>query len=140
MRRLEARGLVTSRLQQDGQREVCYYSCTANGLKWLRYWIGPPIEQDVTQNYDPLRTRIMFLRYLTPQRRRCWLDQAERLLKRKLAQTRELIEDRKQPAEIENEFLMLAHENAKAEIQMRISWLALCRKRLQKHGLLDETD
>ncbi len=84
MKRLEKRGFVRSQLQRDGERDVRYYSCTVNGLKALREWIGPPFQPDVTLTVDPLRTRVLYLEYLSPHRRSEWLEEAERVLKDKL--------------------------------------------------------
>ena len=105
MKRLQERGLVIAKTRRVGQRHVCYYSCSKKGLKSLRRWVGPPIDQDITQNYDPLRTRMMFLEYLTPAQRLLWLDDAKKLLHEKLQRTEANLRDQTNIGEATSDFL-----------------------------------
>ena len=85
VRRLDKRGVVTSRVQQDGRRQVRYYTCTEAGQKFPETWLGPPFADNISVTIDPLRTRMLYLELLTPKQRTAWLDQSEQILQQPLS-------------------------------------------------------
>lgn len=137
MRRLEKRGLLSSRLRDKGQRKVRHYVCTQKGRRAVRLWVGPPVDVNVGVSIDPLRTRMLYLGALSPQERLQWLDQSEKILIGHLSQ----IESRpSQAGSTEPDlFLELAHENARLQTRARLIWLRSARRRLRESGALEET-
>lgn len=135
MKRLENRGLLESRLQQDGQRQVRYYSCTDAGRTALRKWLGPPIGDDVTLAIDPIRTRILYLYRLSKTQRLKWFAEVEQSLRHKLSVVQAQLADR-DPALVDALYLDLADENAIAELRSRLKWLAQAKARLLSNGHL----
>jgi DNA-binding PadR family transcriptional regulator len=70
LRRLEKRGLLTSRRRPTGRRAALAYALTASGTRAFREWLQPPWSAVVTGvPADPLRTRVSFLGLL-PRRAR----------------------------------------------------------------------
>src|SRR5262252_1915289 len=58
LRRLEQRGLLTSRKRRTGRRAALAYTLTARGTQAFRAWLQPPWPTVVTGvPADPLRTR-----------------------------------------------------------------------------------
>ena len=65
MRRLEQRGLLASERASTGKRGHRNYRATALGKRAFTRWMTDS-EQAVGMGYDPLRTRLVFLKQLTP--------------------------------------------------------------------------
>ena len=136
VRRLEKRGALASRLQEDGRRKVRYYTCTNSGRKALREWIRPPFPAAVSVTVDPLRTRMLYLGLLTPMQRAAWLDEAERVLSSHLEEVGHFASSSDQQ---HDPFFELARENSRLEVKARLKWIRFARKRLLANGLLEES-
>lgn len=78
VRRLERRGLLSSRPFATGRRQGRHYELTNEGQELLTTWIGPPFSEEVSGiPPDPLRTRLSFLAVLPDDRRDVFLSRAE---------------------------------------------------------------
>ena len=132
MKRLHSRRFLKCRLIREGKRKVRYYECTPAGRAALKEWIGPPLTEDAGVTIDPLRTRMLYLKLLTPRRRIQWLDAARQCLEQKLAVLRS-----REIAEASGDlFHELAHDNACMELETRLNWIALARRKMKRAGLV----
>ncbi len=78
VRRLERRGLLSSKPHATGRRQGRHYELTNEGRGALTAWIGPPFSEEVSSiPPDPLRTRLSFLAVLSSDRRDAFLSRAE---------------------------------------------------------------
>lgn len=116
VRRLKARGLLTSeRVTGDGRRTE-RLRATPSGLEATRAWLAR-IEVAHLLLPDPLRSRIIFLELLPPADRLAWLRELRRALTTKL---HELEAHRDKGADIWDE---LATINARGQIEARLAWV-----------------
>jgi DNA-binding PadR family transcriptional regulator len=135
MKRLQQRGLVSSRERTEGRRRVRYYSCSKKGRTLLGRWIGPPLDEDAALTIDPLRTRMIYLDLVAPRARADWFAEAESILRQQLAR----IEEASRTAENPDVFFDLANENARMETRARLKWLRVAEARLRDAGELGES-
>ena len=85
VRRLVRRRLIESHRTPGDRRGGRLYEVTAAGRQALKKWLSPPLsELTVGSPPDPIRTRIGFLRLLSPKSRRAFLDDARNKLCRNL--------------------------------------------------------
>ena len=132
MKRLQSRRFLTSRLVTEGKRKVRYYECTAQGRKALKKWIGPPLTDDIGVTIDPLRTRMLSAKLLSRKSRARWLDEARESLLQKL----EILQSDAIAKASDDIFHELAHANARMELETRLEWLELSRRKLKRAGLI----
>ncbi len=132
MKRLERRGLVSSSLQRDGQRDVRYYRPTQSGRRALKGWMAPPGDAASMFTHDPLRTRMIYLELLSPRQRVAWLDEVEAALDGMFA-----IIDEPRPDRVDTGlFFKLANESARRSTHARLEWIRSARRQLKQAGLL----
>lgn len=75
--RLEARGLITARVEPRGERSRKELTITSDGLAALRSWLLPLPEWTGFVPVDPVRTRMFFLGALPPEEQEAFLAEAE---------------------------------------------------------------
>jgi DNA-binding PadR family transcriptional regulator len=78
VRRLERRGLLSSKPHPTGRRQGRHYELTTEGQEALTTWIGPPFSEEISGiPPDPLRTRLSFLAVLPKDQREVFVSRAE---------------------------------------------------------------
>ena len=87
MKKLEGRGLLAVKEAPRGRQVRRTYTITADGLRELRRWIGPPVDDWMASvTFDPIRTRMPFLQALSPAKQLAFLEDAERKLEAEVAE------------------------------------------------------
>ena len=82
VRRLERRGMLSSKPHTTGRRRGRDYELTSEGHGTLRGWIGPPFSAEASGiPPDPLRTRLSFLAVLPDEQREAFLSRAEETIR-----------------------------------------------------------
>jgi DNA-binding PadR family transcriptional regulator len=82
VRRLEKRGLLSSKPHTMGRRRGRHSELTSEGHKALVTWIGPPFSEEVCGvPPDPIRTRLSFLAVLPDDGRDAFLSRAEKTIR-----------------------------------------------------------
>jgi DNA-binding PadR family transcriptional regulator len=82
VRRLEIRGLLSSKPHATGGRRGRDCELTSNGHKALVTWIGPPLNEEASGvPPDPIRTRLSFLAVLPDDGRDAFLSRAEETIR-----------------------------------------------------------
>src|SRR5262249_43714202 len=77
LERLQKQRLVAAKAGARGERSHTLYQLTEAGNKALLAWLAPTLGPDIISVApDPLRTRMYFLRALSPARRRAFLKEA----------------------------------------------------------------
>ena len=123
--RLTDRKLLRPKEEKQGQRDATRYHCTAKGQAALREWIAVPAESARLVTWDPLRTRVLYLEFLSAAERRHWLDRADLALAEHLQTTR------KAAKESEDPWTRLAHRNSILQASARQQWLRELRSALK---------
>jgi DNA-binding PadR family transcriptional regulator len=81
MRRLERRALLRSTPHATGSRRSRHYELTKEGRNELTTWLSPPFSRDVSGiPPDPFRTRLSFVKALSPESQRSFFSAAEATL------------------------------------------------------------
>ncbi len=129
--RLEDRGMIASADAATGKRPARHCKATRTGKAALKRWLLGAFDAASTFAEDPLRTRMIYVQFLSPQERRAWLDNAEACLRAQL----ELIRSH-QSNNQGSVWLDLAHDNATRLAKARLAWLAAARTKLERAGCL----
>jgi DNA-binding PadR family transcriptional regulator len=116
VRRLKARGLVSTRTISGDRRGTEQLLCTRKGETAVRSWIKQ-IRPGHVLLEDPLRTKVQSFDLLSREERIEWIVEAKSLMMAKLA---ELEEYRQQ---VDVPFIDIVHDNAIASIRSRMDWL-----------------
>ena len=139
MKRMEKLALISSKVQREGQRDVSYYRATAKGREALRRWVGPPIDESAMLTVDPLRTRMLYVGFLSRAKRTSWFKSVETELIAQLELVEEFHDQALASVGDKNQiFMSIAHENAVMGLHARLQWLKKAKDRLVKAGLMDE--
>ena len=84
IRRLQEKGLVTSRRDSRGRRAHRVCSATPAGKKELKSWILNPAGADFDVPFDPILTRVNMLVTVSPRDARSFLDSTVAVLEERL--------------------------------------------------------
>lgn len=78
VKRLRERGLIRTRVQNEGKRRSESLELSAGGLRALQAWLSPPIDSTALGiPPDPLRVRLRFLSLLPVDEQRRFIAEAE---------------------------------------------------------------
>lgn len=125
--RLVRRGYLDSTEARHGRRRRTH-RITRKGRDALRRWLQPPLPEDAARiTYDPIRTRAYFLGLLPPRRRREFLVDAQRRLKRQIPVIEAECERYRAAGD---EFSAMAMSGALFVLRARLAWIAQLRRRL----------
>jgi DNA-binding PadR family transcriptional regulator len=80
IKRLEARGLIVSTAAADGKRRRLDYHVSRQGRQALETWLLDA-QQAAGMGFDPLRTRLMYLHLVSPERRGVFLENVKAFTK-----------------------------------------------------------
>jgi DNA-binding PadR family transcriptional regulator len=116
VRRLKARGLVSTRTVSGDKRGTEQLLCTRSGEKAVRQWIKQ-IRPGHVLLEDPLRTKIQSFGLLSRQERIEWIVEAKSLMAAKLAEL-EIYRE-----QVDVPFIEIVHDNAIASMRSRMDWL-----------------
>jgi DNA-binding PadR family transcriptional regulator len=120
-RRLEARGYIRATNHATGRRPSKHYALTRAGRTALGRWIGPPLSRESAGvPMDPLRSRMRFLQFVPPARRRKFLASAIRETESWLEELSQVGSER---SHAQGHFYGLILRGAMAMMQSRIDWL-----------------
>jgi DNA-binding PadR family transcriptional regulator len=123
--RFEKRGLVSARKSMRGDRAGWLYSLRSAGREKFLAWVGPPLAQEVVAIApDPLRTRVHFLKGLTPRRREAFFAASRAALEQHIDALVRMPEM--------DEFDVLAMNGAIRVARARIAWIDDVRVALSK--------
>jgi DNA-binding PadR family transcriptional regulator len=90
--RLVARGLLAVHETEWGSRTRRAFSLPRRGLSALRRWIGPAVpDWAAAATFDPIRTRLLFLKVLPPSERGEFLREAQDALRRAIDGMQQLL-------------------------------------------------
>ena len=129
LRKLESRGLVSSRRDLDDQRNTKQLNITPAGKKQLQAWFDPVQSPDsFLLEYDAIRTRMFFVQVLTPARRERYFDQLEQRLRDQQKQfAREI-----RGCTDDQLLHRIAWEGLLASNKAKLGWLASVRQTLSQ--------
>ncbi|MBN9500387.1 MAG: hypothetical protein BGO01_17230 [Armatimonadetes bacterium 55-13] len=97
------------------------YSLTESGLQAIREWILPPFgPNDISTNLDVLRSRVYFLKLLTPPEIKAFLDESRSNLQALLQDCQEITASYQTSGDRFSELAMLG---AVRETEARIAWI-----------------
>ncbi len=132
LRRLEERGWTRVSEQSWGTRTRRNYSLSPAGRHRLRDWLSPPVTTWAAAfTYDPIRTRVFFLKHASPKQRLDFLNDAVAATASALGEHQ--AEKKALAAEL-SEFDAIGREGAIAELKARLRWLRSVFARVQKSG------
>ena len=135
VRRLEKRGLLTSKADRTGQRPRRLFRITQTGSTALRRWLRPPLADDVAApGHDPIRTRLYFLAALSAAKRSVFLDDSEHRLRNQIPILQAHIRDY---IRIDDVFAECAARGMLHATRARIAWITEVRRRLNEANLAD---
>jgi DNA-binding PadR family transcriptional regulator len=131
--RLEARGLITARVEPRGGRSRKELTITPGGRAALRSWLLPLPEWTGFVPVDPVRTRMFFLGALPPEEQEAFLAEAEAKARAGVESLRAEHETHLRKEEV---WEARATRGALRIQEARIEWLAevRCEIRNQKKG------
>ena len=121
MKRLEKRGLIAGESDSTGDRPRTLWHCTNEGEAALRSWITRPIEPGECLPFDPLRTRMLFLKVLPARQRVSWVRTAQEHVEQAI-ETLKCYQD-ESPLE-RDVFFDLAHDSCLSMLRMQQRWLS----------------
>jgi len=125
LQRLENAGLIAAVQAVWGSGKKKTYRVTKRGEETLRRWIGPPLpEWTAAPTFDPVRTRIAFLRAIPPARRRAFVSAALENLQKEIDVAQALLAE---PREL---FDRLGILGVLYELEGRRKWLQSVKKQL----------
>jgi len=117
---------VVSEPSNTDRRRTRLYSVSPTGLAALKKWLRPPLpDSAVMLNLDLIRTRVTFLRALSPKQRQDLLDDAESRLMHELDSTRGMY---REPGL--DEFDKLTFLGGIRVLEARLRWIREVRKKL----------
>jgi DNA-binding PadR family transcriptional regulator len=126
--RLERGGYLQSRRATRGRQRRQVYAITAKGRAALRQWLSPPLpDEEFMVTPDMLRTRVYFLRALSPAKRREFLDHAHERLHQELRSNLDVLRRYRNEG---NVYGALAVEGAVTVMRARSRWIARLRREL----------
>jgi len=120
MKRLEKRGLIVGEPDATGDRPRTLWRCAKDGEAALRAWITRPIEPGECLPFDPLRTRMLFLKVLTPKQRLDWIETARAHVEAAIESIKAYEDDT--PIE-QDVFFQLAQDSCNSMLRMQQRWL-----------------
>lgn len=85
IKRLAARGMLSSKRSSTGKRSQFNYSLTAKGRRELESWLLDA-KRASQVGYDPLRTRLTYLELVPPERRKQFLAEVKSIASTMAAQ------------------------------------------------------
>ena len=130
VKRLEKRGLVTTRADRVGRQDRRLVEVTEKGGRALREWLSPPFEgSDFSLQYDPIRTRSYFLGALQGRNRRRFLDEAEAGFRRQMVTLRSA---RDEYAEQGWHWSALATDGVLEHCRAQLRWLRRVREAVDR--------
>ena len=126
VKRLEEKRLLRGRTVEWNARKKRVFSLTKAGEAALREWLTPPFPPSAgAASFDPIRTRVFFLDALSPELRRLFATDAERVVREQLGE----LEERYQREVAEGRTLeALATRGGLHELRARLRWLREVRK------------
>lgn len=120
VKRLQKRGLLKGEADATGERPRTLWRCTKDGDAALRAWITRPIEPGECLPFDPLRTRMLFLKTLPARQRLAWVRTAQQQVEEAIETFRRYQHE----APIEHDvFFQLAHDNCMSTLRTQQRWL-----------------
>ena len=128
VRRLEKRGLLTSKADRTGRRPRRLFRITQTGSTALRSWLRPPLADEIAApGHDPLRTRMYFLAALPASKRSPFLEDAEQRLRNQIPILQAHIRDY---IRIDDVFSETAARGMLHATRARIAWIIEVHRRL----------
>ena len=128
MRRLDEKGLLRSSAGRKGRRPHLAYRITRTGLATLRRWLSPPLPGgSAAITFSPLRTRMHFLKALTPRKRIAFLEDALAGLGREIGVVEEICDRYLEEGDL---FSHLASIHGLLALRSQVEWIGIVRKRL----------
>ncbi len=125
--RLEERGLARALESASGRRARRLFALTTRGRAGLARWLGPPLPDWIWGvPMDPLRTRVGFLGAIPAARRRRFLAESVRQVRRHLESSRAQLTG----ACAADPFAELVVRGALASLEARLAWLGDAQRRL----------
>ena len=130
IKRLHKEGLLEQTQAARGRQSRSEYAITSEGRRVLAQWMSAPVsESEVALNADPIRTRVYFLKLLSPKKRLEFLDEVHLQLKQHLKQCENATEEFR---EAKNDYAVLAMKGALRVTKARIAWIAEIRDELKQ--------
>ncbi|MHC5211810.1 MAG: PadR family transcriptional regulator [Planctomycetota bacterium] len=127
VKRLAARGFLAAEAGRRGRRAHRLFRLTPPGRKALRRWLLPLPESAGAAGEDPVRTRANFLALLSPTDRIAFVEEARARVRPQL----ERVEAEIARCEADGHaFTALALHGIRLELEGRLAWLALLRRRV----------
>ena len=121
IRRFEKRGMISTQKTRRAGAGSRLCSLSPKGIAALREWLAPPVTARMAAvSLDPIRTRVVFLRHLTPAQRKRFLNEADVALGVEIDATIHDLEQRRQEGSTWQAF---ATEGALAVLRARRRWI-----------------
>ena len=126
--RLAEQGLLEASEHMQGKRRSLSYALSTLGKRALRAWVAPPVPAWMAAvEFDPLRTRVLFLKILSPRQRQRFVEDARQRLVGEIAATEQLIQEHTQEGD---EFGAWGARGALGVLRARQEWLAALQQHL----------